>query len=256
MNDKIENFIASMSLVFPKRFDDERAQVEWFKTWERALKNFDPWVVEAATQELIDTRTERSFPLVAEVRKACQTVIKREQAGKPQLDVRQGPKDDPFALADVLVNSNLGRQAARDNPSWIVPLHDFCREHGRLPEAGEIPRIKRIAHDTEQIEHAIALGQVTDLLPVLKRTRDVLRLRRDKLRRRLLGDEADTSTPSTFRPNPNYMAEERAAYRARMPENHRLASEWMDKICAEYGSFEAYFKARRPPGSRFQNRGS
>jgi hypothetical protein len=191
MSDKIETFIASMSLAFPKRFEDERQQVEWFKTWERALKNFDPWVVEAATARIIDNRTERSFPLPAEVRKACYEVIEVERAAKPQLAVRHEQQfGDPFALADALVNCQMGREAAKAEPCWILALHDFCRENRRLPLDGEIPKLKRVAADFEQRYCDCVTGNAGDFAkPLLELAETIIR-RREALRARLLKREA------------------------------------------------------------------
>lgn len=196
MSDKIEKFIASMSLAFPKRFEDERQPVEWFKTWERTLKNFDPWVVEAATARIIDNRTERSFPLPSEVRKACYEVLDLERASKPQMAVRHEQQyGDPFALADALINCEMGRQAAKAEPCWLLALHDFCRENRRLPLDGEIPKLKRVAAEFEVNYRTCLRGEVGSFngvnlsRPLLQLAESMIR-RREKLRARLLGREA------------------------------------------------------------------
>jgi len=191
MSDKIEKFIASMSLAFPKRFEDERQQVEWFKTWERALKNFDPWVVEAATARIIDSRTERSFPLPAEVRKACYEVLDLERASNPQLAVKpEQQHGDAFALADALVNCEMGREAARSEPCWILALHDFCRDNKRLPTGAEIAKCKRIATDFEANYRLCVRGEAGSFSKSLAKLAETMIRRREKLRDKLIGRAA------------------------------------------------------------------
>jgi hypothetical protein len=196
MSDKIEKFIASMSLAFPKRFEDERQQVEWFKTWERALKPFDPWVVEAAAARIIDNRTERSFPLVSEVRKACYEVIDVERASNPQMAVKHEQQHgDPYALADALINCELGREAARSEPCWLLALHDFCRDNRRLPTGQEIARCKRVAAEFEVRYRECVRRETVDGKPFPDGRKwepfaEAIIRRREGMRKRLIGRAA------------------------------------------------------------------
>jgi len=254
MADKVLKMLDLLAPHFSRKHESEKAEIEWLSAWKSELGKEEPWVLEAAARRLVRTRKERYFPQVAEVLEVCKEILNEERRSKPSLAIEQAPKLDRFAFAERLLDCNLGREAARDNPSWVVPLHDFIVENGRLPTGPEITRCKRIAHDGEQIEYAITTGKVSALLPQMQRMRENIRDRRERFRRMLLGAEADNPAPSTFVPNPNYMDEERARYRARMPENHRLASEWMDKTCTEYGTFENWHKQKRPPGSPFQNK--
>jgi hypothetical protein len=191
MSEKIEQFIAGMTLAFPKRFDDERQQVEWFKTWERCLRNFDPWIVEAATARIIDNRTERSFPLPSEVRKACHEVIELERRNNPQLAIKPEQQNaDPYATADALINCELGREAARAEPCWILALHDFCRTNLRLPAPGEVPKLKRIAAEFEERYRDCITGNAGPQSKLFATFAETLIRRREKYRARLIGRAA------------------------------------------------------------------
>jgi hypothetical protein len=100
------------------------------------------------------------------------------------------------------------------------------------------------------------------MLPLLRDFREKNKLRREKLRRRLLGAEADNRTPSTFVPDPDWMQKALAAHHAREDardpanaERYRLAREWRAKVAAEYGSVDRYLTIKRPPGNVAQNKG-
>lgn len=243
----VQKMLDELGLHFPKRLEEGDAEVAWVASWVKAFKNFEPWILESATQRIIENRTERSHPIISDVKKVCYEIQREEAASKPPMPVHHEQQHpDPFALADHLINCQLGRTAARDNPSWIVPLHDFCREFKRLPYSSEIEQLKRIAHNGEQIEHAFAIGKVHDLHNTLAASRNALRLRREKLRRRLLGDRADDPVPSTFQPDDQWMDRERALYRAKLTERDRLAAEWRDRVCAEYGSVDRFLTIKRP----------
>jgi hypothetical protein len=58
---------------------------------------------------------------------------------------QQKPKsyDEKTQLANDLVMGPEGRQAAKEG--WIGILHDFARNHGRLPPASEFGTMKREA---------------------------------------------------------------------------------------------------------------
>jgi len=262
MSDKIEKFMGLLGSVWGKRHESEEAEAEWLRAWANMLKPFEPWVLEAAAQRLIETRRDRYFPTPAEVRDLLVAIRAEDARSKPQMKVSHADQHpDPLALADHLIDCQLGRTAARDNPSWIVPLHDFCRENRRLPLSAEIAQLKKSAIDGEQIEYAINTGKLIDLLPPLREFRERNKWRREKLRRRLLGDEADKPTPSTFVPDPDWMDKARAALHAREAardpanaERYRLAREWREKVTAEYGSVDRFLTVKRPPGNVAQNK--
>lgn len=187
MSDKIEKFIAGMSLAFPKRFADETEQIEWFQMWKQALERFDPWVVEAATVRIRESRTERSFPLIAEVRKVCADVLNDDRRSKPTLPT-EPEKREPYALADSLVNSEIGRQAAREG--WILSLHDFCRTNYRLPSGIEIDRCRRSAQDMDRAYVEAETGRAGELSRSLAGLGRTMLARRDALAARVLGDRS------------------------------------------------------------------
>jgi hypothetical protein len=97
---------------------------------------------------------------------------------------------DPFALADALINCEMGRAAARAEPCWLLALHDFCRENRRLPLDGEIPKLKRIAAEFEANYRLCVRGEAGDFSKGLEKVGASMVRRREDLRARLLGRAA------------------------------------------------------------------
>jgi hypothetical protein len=179
---------------FPKRHESDAALKEWAQSWVRALKSYDPWVLERAAQEIIDSRDERSHPLIAEVKKVCHEVIRFERSSRPEMKVEHKDQyEDPFKLADALIRCELGREAARANPSWVLALHDFCRENRRLPSSGEISKCRRVAAEFHENYAACVSGRAGPFSKPLEKLGASMIRRTQKLRVMVLGEEAEAA---------------------------------------------------------------
>jgi hypothetical protein len=147
----------------PYRWDDAQEK-SWIETLAVKISGFSDQVVERALSEMIGKRDDRRTPLPAEVISGC-------IEAKRWLDVENGQKvlptirddgigskhpecaDSRYRYADDLIcgkfgRSDIGRQAAKDG-YWILQLHDYCREHQKLPSDAEIPTLKRRAQETD-----------------------------------------------------------------------------------------------------------
>lgn len=165
--DKISKFITTLIVHFPKRHATPADQAEWLTAMAHALQSFDPSILDLAARKIIDTRTDRFFPLPAECRKFCNEVARDEAERKPRLDTgNYDPvaakwkewSQDRIAWADRLIQSEMGRRAAREG--WISTLHDFIRVNNRMPKADhEIATCIRIAAEfMESYEDAVRGG--------------------------------------------------------------------------------------------------
>ena len=136
----IANFITSLRIHFPTRHDSEMLEIEWIRSIRDAISFYGDETLKAVAQRIIDTRTDRRFPLPAEIRKACSQVAVDSQKGKMSFEPKMG-KSDAFSdhrvrLADELIVGPMGRRATKEG--WILSLHDFCRKNARLPSDYEI----------------------------------------------------------------------------------------------------------------------
>jgi hypothetical protein len=191
MSVHVLQFLEALAPHYAKRHDNDEAMKEWAKGWIRSLKSYDPWLLERAAMRIIDTRDERSHPLIPDVKKVCSEIIREERASKPGLKVDHTEQlSDPYSLADALIRCDLGRQAAKAEPCWILALHDFCRTNRRLPTGHEINRCKQVAIDFEQRYRDCVTGNAGAFSkPLLAWAETIIRKRED-LRARLVGREA------------------------------------------------------------------
>jgi hypothetical protein len=191
MSDKVDKFMGLLGSVWGKRHESEEAEATWLRAWATMLKPFEPWVLEAGAQRILESRKDQYFPKPGEVRELLVAIRAEEQRSRPQLKVDHTDQHgDPYALADALIRCDLGRQAAAAEPCWILALHDFCRTNRRLPTGHEINRCKQVAVDFEQRYRDCVTGNAGAFSkPLLAWAETIIRKRED-LRARLLGREA------------------------------------------------------------------
>jgi len=191
MSDKIEKFMGLLTSVWGKRHESEEAEAVWLRAWATMLKPFEPWVLDAGMQRLIETRSNRYFPVPGEVRELLVSIRAEEQRSRPALKVSHDQQhEDPYALADALVRCDLGRQAANADPCWLLALHDFCRTNRRLPTGQEISRCKQVAADFEDRYRDCLTGRAGDFSKPLAKLAETMIARREKLRDKLIGRAA------------------------------------------------------------------
>jgi hypothetical protein len=151
--DTIE-FMSLLISHFPVRHKTPEAETLWMQSYHRQLKGFTGATREKAANDILLANAKRPqadrhrFPPLADCVKAC-TEARRwlnEQERGPELRVEEKAawaqdssarfSDWRERLADQLIVGEMGRRA--DKEGWIMALHNFIREHGRLPKPGEI----------------------------------------------------------------------------------------------------------------------
>jgi len=169
MSQAVSKFIGELAVHFPNRFDTEAAEDQWLKSMVRNLRGYDTPILEMAAREIIDTRTDRRFPLPADIKDVCARLVRTENMkAPPQLRVEPSQFADWRSnLADDLVKCGIGRQAADEG--WILSLHDFARNNGRLPAGGDIAKCKATAIDFVKAYEECLRGEAGALSGTLAR---------------------------------------------------------------------------------------
>jgi hypothetical protein len=194
VSEAVSNFISELSLHFSKRFDSEAAEDQWLDSMRRNLRTYSPSVLKRACQRIVDTRKDRYFPLPAECRRACEEIEKVERAENARpLDTHAHPlqvgADWKYRLADDLIMCGLGKRAAQEG--WILSLHDYCRNNGRLPtQEHEIRKCIQDAKGFDQAYEDVLNGNGGALTKALEALGDTMLKRREALREKVLGRAA------------------------------------------------------------------
>lgn len=138
MSNKVSDFLSKLVIHFPVRFESEEREAEWLRSIVDTLGGYDADVLAKAAQRIIDTRTDRRFPLPAMIREICLEITEDARRSALPIDTPDAPPrfaSYRYKLADELLMTEMGRQAARDG--WVLGLHHFVVEHGRLPDANK-----------------------------------------------------------------------------------------------------------------------
>lgn len=190
---KTHEFISSLVMHFPVRHESSDREMEWLRSMIEALKHYDGEVLKSALQRLVDTRTDRRFPLPAEIRKACNEVVEWQNRHKLIPEQQKAAQhleftDDRIKLANGLVCTEMGRTAAREG--WILGLWDYARKHGQLPTEGyEIANVQRGRHEFDE-GYAIAARSSDPTVRKWLGLGDQMIARRESLARMVLGEHA------------------------------------------------------------------
>lgn len=182
----VSKFLAELSLHFGKRFDTEEAEDQWLASMERNLRGYSAAILDKACQRIIDTRKDRYFPLPSECRAACEEAAKFERLSAPQMPLDH-PSERPgshYALADDLIHSDLGRQAAEQG--WVGALHAFICKEGRLPKDYEIRKCVGWAKEFDEAYEQVLRGDGGACGQALERLGAAMLARREKFRDRVL----------------------------------------------------------------------
>ena len=190
----VANFIEALLAHYPVRHDSEEREDAWVRSLTGALKGIPADVLGETAQDIIRTRKYRNFPLLSEILDKCEQIEKRRehQARSQVLPELQLSIGDEWStgrckFAYVLVNSGMGKQAARDKPCWVRSLWHFCRKNQRLPAGPEIEQCKRAALDFDESYDAVLRGEGGEFSKVLERWGDSMAAKREKLRAEVLG---------------------------------------------------------------------
>jgi hypothetical protein len=133
-------------LIDPK--DHQRSR-DLMAEYSRLMAQYTDHELEAAADIVIARHRFRTWPTVAECIAALEDhrASVRAAARQPEHERAVHPypawSRERIAKAGQLINCDLGRKAAREG--WILSLHDFCRNHERLPMDREIPALMAAA---------------------------------------------------------------------------------------------------------------
>jgi hypothetical protein len=161
--------------------------------YEKQLEGFPDVVLEAGFRLLSGSympSKRNPWPSPAHCKKACEKAASEKRATEPPAPEK--PKypewsGEAIRIADSLIVSDLGRQASRDT-GWVLGLHDFCRNHRRLPTEHEIPAI--IGGSSFVDRCAAGAESMGTCHKALQKLAITMLDRREKLARRVLGSVA------------------------------------------------------------------
>jgi hypothetical protein len=170
MSIAVSQFITELAVHFGRKHDTPEAEDAWLKSMVLCLKGYNRETLSAAATRIINSRAERSFPLPAECKKVCDEIATWQTSQSARLPVdRLPPTFSParVKLADDLVMCPMGQEAAKDG--WILAIHDFARENGRLPTGGEISKVKAVpkGFDAAYADNLRCHGEMAKALKVL-----------------------------------------------------------------------------------------
>jgi len=194
MSQAVSQFIAKLSAHFSKRHASEADERNWLEAMFRQFRNTDYAVLERAAEILIMSHKEVRFPLASECHEAVNKAAR--ELNSQQSRMKMGKSHDELSLlgdwtiklADDLIQCGLGKLAAREY--WILSLHDFAREHRRLPVGPEIERCRSDAAGFDRAYEDCLRGNGGALGAALIGLGESMLARRQQLRERLLGSEA------------------------------------------------------------------
>jgi len=160
--------------------------------YEKTLSGFSDAVLDGGFRIVAGSyfpSKRNPWPAPAICKRACEKVISEKQSAAPRAPEKpRYPEwsEEAIRTADGLVHSELGREAAREG--WVLGLHDFCRDHRRLPNRHEIPKIQAGSDFiTRFAASADGLGYAT--MPLAKLANSML-AKREALAKRVLGETA------------------------------------------------------------------
>ena len=195
MTTAVANFIEALLAHYPVRHDSEEREDAWVKSLTGALRSYGSNILTEVAQEIIRTRKYRNFPLLSEILDKCDDIEKRRE--RTRREAMLPPLVHPSAgdewstervkLAYDLIKSGVGKQAARDNPCWILALWHFCRKNQRMPVGPEIDRIKRDAFEFDEAYDGCLRGGGGPFSKVLEQLGDSMAAKREKLCAEVLG---------------------------------------------------------------------
>lgn len=194
MSMKVSNFISTLMPVFPFRHETPEREAAWLKSMFMALNHYEAPVLVRAAAKIVDTRTDRRFPLPAECREICAAIVREDNAHSSKSTLikdpaKRGDGEWRYKLADELIMTELGRRAAREG--WVLSLHDHIRRHGSLPrEKHEISACIASARGFDEAYRECVSGNGGALAANLIKLGDAMLRRREKLRNMVLGDAA------------------------------------------------------------------
>lgn len=169
------HFIDRMLSIFHAPVtENERGFVEEMR---KALAGWDLSILDMAADRL--AKTAKFFPKPAEVIEVCEAIAAERAPKGPTPPVNLYFTADAFRTANRLIRSEMGREAARDG--WIGQLHDFCRQHARLPKGFDISHLKSEAKLFDDAYSACCAGKGGTLGTALQKLGETFLAKRNDL---------------------------------------------------------------------------
>jgi hypothetical protein len=180
-----QQMIAKLAIHFALRFDSEEQEKTWVADMVDAFQKYDRQILRDATQWLIHNRKQRVFPLIADVKEACNKVTPESQKGPRSLELDPMWTAEAFAFAGKHMDSDTGRRSAREG--WCLGLHEFLRKHRRMPNVREVSRIMETSEFVDRCGAGLEpLGYFKTELGALATS---ITARREELAKRILREQ-------------------------------------------------------------------
>jgi hypothetical protein len=178
---------------------DEKA---WLAEAARLLAGYSKPEMDSAVDHMLKTRRYRSWPSIAECVMACQEARERISEPKWQPVPERFPEwsETRIKQADAMIQCALGRTAADEG--WVLGLHDFCRNKGRLPLFNEIPAVKASSREFDEHYAMCVRGEGGVFGDGLKQLGDSMLVRRNRLAALAWGEIVDEVHAPSFTPAP------------------------------------------------------
>lgn len=141
------------------KHESEEHEAKWVAMMVSELKGYSPDVLRQAAKNIVRKRADKYFPILSVCLAACEDAKHWIDQANPRLHLaaKQTPGvDERRRLADELVMGELGRKAAREG--WIVGLHDYIRDRGRMPDDGQIRKLKAASESVPGALDACVIG--------------------------------------------------------------------------------------------------
>lgn len=120
----------------------------WFSEMDKLLKGYSDEVLDRAANIVLRNHRLRAFPSVSVMLGACEEAREAMSPRRQEKDPYEAWSPARVSEADRMLNCDLGREAAADG--WVFAMHSFIRENRRLPNRGEIGRLKAISVDFDE----------------------------------------------------------------------------------------------------------
>lgn len=163
------DFVQAIIQIWPPFRWDEVQEQAWTDLMVRELAAFKPAVLERGFQEMVRKRKETRIPTPAECIAACTEAMRwmEMETDEGKLPGLREHTSDEWStercrLAYDLIKSGMGKQAAQEEPCWILALWHFCRRNQRLPAGPEIEQCKRTAREFDESYRDTLRGEFTD----------------------------------------------------------------------------------------------
>lgn len=182
--------LQKFGLMYGPPVKDPHGAKEFIAEYARLLSQYSETELEAAADKIVRVRKFRTWPTIGD----CIEVLENQRSDSHERNAPQSRTEPTYpewtrearAVADKLVNCEMGRKAAREG--WILSLHDYCRKNRKLPGPYETGALIESARFVDQCAAgAIDMGLCHQ---ALARYAQEFLAKRERLAVRVLGGAA------------------------------------------------------------------